>query len=746
MTWLPFGLALGLALGWNAVLPRSACAETVLDTVSVQAEADKETAADEETASVSTLTADQLSREMASTIKDAMRYEPGVSVTNKPSRFGLSGFNIRGVDDNRILMQIDGVRLPDAFVFGGFASAGRDMADIGLFSKIDIQRGSASALYGSGALGGAVSYATPEPEDWLKKRNWGAGIETLYQSADDSKALIATGAAGNDTLKFLLRGVRRAGRERETQGTLDITGINRTVANPQEVDGLSGLLKIALTPSSNYRASLALESFARDVNTHILSGIVGITVDLRTEDRTRRQRISLDQRFSGLPLGTLDFKLYHQTSRTRQDTFDNRLPAALSLVERKFDMEQDISGLKLAFDTLFEMQGAHRLVWGMEASRRETIEMRDGQEYFPSFNIVVKQVSGIAYPARDYPPSTIDEIALFAQDKWWVSKALSVILGLRYDRYNLKPEPDALYLASNPGIVAVPLTTDALSPKLGAILQLGSGYSVAAQYATGFRAPPYDDVNVGFTNPGAYIVVPNADLVAETSHGPELTLRRTHAQGQWHVSAFDTHYSNFIEQGTLHCPRGAPPPLSPLGTLGPLLPGADPQCSAAEASTFQARNLEGVRIYGIEAGLRHRLAADWMLHGSLAYARGRDADKNPLDSINPLTAVLGRRRPTQPGRQPATPIPARRIRRAGSARALAIRQNRAVLGRRVECIRHHLFPLGGCAGGRRACGRFAIRRSALRSARPQFHFEPELRFLITAPPKPWASCISASPE
>ncbi|KAB2318141.1 TonB-dependent hemoglobin/transferrin/lactoferrin family receptor [Betaproteobacteria bacterium SCN1] len=618
---------------------RTATAETVLDTVSVEAEAPDEGA--DETATITTLDAKQLSESMATSIKDAVRYEPGISVTNNPSRFGLGGFNIRGVEDNRVLMQIDGVRLPESFSIGGYANSGRNLVDIALLKRMDIQRGSASALYGSGALGGAVSYVTPEPEDWLENgRPVGGGIEVQYHSANDSNVLVPTLAAGNETLKLLLRGVRRHGTETETKGTRNTLGLDRTVANPQEDTGLSGLVKLAFTPDARLRTTLTFENFSRDIDTNYLSNVRTPIKDVHTEDGYRRQRLSFDQRIAELPLGTLDFKLYRQTNRTTQDTYEYRqnTPTLPSLVDRNFEQEQDITGLRLAFDTAFEAEGAHRIQWGLEASRRETVQMRDGQEYYPTRNQTEKTVGGIKYPARDYPPSTINEIGLFAQDTWMLSDAWSLQFGLRYDRYDLKVEPDALYLSANPTAHAKPLQTDALSPKLGAIWRFSPGFELIGQYAWGFRAPPFDDVNIGFTNSGAYVAIANPDLEAETSHGPELTLRHIHARGQWHFTAFDTHYTNFIEQETVYCPRG---PATRTDPLGPLLPGADPLCSTTEKDTYQARNLDGVRIYGLEAGFRHAFTHAWSARGSLAYARGRDTDNNPIDSVNPLTATLG---------------------------------------------------------------------------------------------------------
>ena len=54
-------------------------------------------------------TAKTLEREQANNIKDIVKYETGVTVV-EAGRFGQSGFAIRGVDENRVAINIDGLR------------------------------------------------------------------------------------------------------------------------------------------------------------------------------------------------------------------------------------------------------------------------------------------------------------------------------------------------------------------------------------------------------------------------------------------------------------------------------------------------------------------------------------------------------------------------------------------------------------------------------------------------------------
>lgn len=664
MTRRPLALALAVAF-WGYGLCFSAAAETVLGTVSVEAEIAQE--AIDETATSSTITREQLSRETARSIKDAVRYEAGVSVSNNPSRFGNAGFNIRGVDGDRVAMEIDGVRLPDEFKTGGYSNAGRNLVDVRLLKQIDIQRGSGSVLFGSGALGGAVSYVTLDPEDYLgTDRTVGGRIETQYASANDATAIIPTLAIGGSALKLLISGVAQRATETESMGTnpggpSNVPGqrwVDRTIANPQDESIRAGLVKLVYEPRPQWRSALTLDTYARDVDTNVLSQIRPLTTELYGEDRYRRERLSFEQRIPDLPVGTLDLQLYAQRSNTHQDTLDIRRPTNQHAT-RIFDYDQDSLGIRLQGEKILEASGAHRLLWGLDASRRETVQMRDGytrdiltgnlvKQCFadaktplgapskcPPFPLV-NQVNGLPYPDRDFPPSTVTEFSAYAQDNWILSDAWSFTFGLRYDRNTLKVSPDAIYLdPEKDGELKPPPANkeaDALSPKLGATWRFKPGYALSMSYNFGFRVAPYDSVNSGFSNSnGGYISLPNASLEPEYSQGPEAKLEFRSARGFWNVSAYYTHYDDFIESKNL-C--STPPTPS-----DPAICTADPSIT----SVFQSVNLPTAEIHGVEAAFGWYLddARRWRARGTFTYARGRDFEGNPLDSIDPLKGSLG---------------------------------------------------------------------------------------------------------
>ncbi|MEM6253143.1 MAG: TonB-dependent receptor plug domain-containing protein [Cyanobacteria bacterium P01_D01_bin.156] len=73
---------------------------------------------------VDVIDADDVNRLLIRDISDLTRYEPGVSVNNN-LQFGLQGFNICGIDGNRVLIQVDDIRLPSAFQSGDRVTVGQ---------------------------------------------------------------------------------------------------------------------------------------------------------------------------------------------------------------------------------------------------------------------------------------------------------------------------------------------------------------------------------------------------------------------------------------------------------------------------------------------------------------------------------------------------------------------------------------------------------------------------------------------
>ena len=152
---------------------------------------------------VSVIDEAQIADELVTDIKELVRFEPGVSVTRQPTRFGAAlgttgragneGFSIRGMGGNRVLIQVDGVRVPDGFSFGAQGVGRGDYVDLGLIKSVEILRGPASALYGSDGVAGAVSFTTSTCSATITRQFTAAAVPI----ADGSTASTVIAYAGS---------------------------------------------------------------------------------------------------------------------------------------------------------------------------------------------------------------------------------------------------------------------------------------------------------------------------------------------------------------------------------------------------------------------------------------------------------------------------------------------------------------------------------------------------------------------
>ncbi len=580
-------------------------------------------------ATVDVIDREQLDNHLAQNIKDLVRYEPGVSVTSSPARFGLGGFRIRGLDGNRVLIQTDGIAMPKAFDIGSFADANRNFTDLETLERVEIVRGPASSLYGSDALGGVVAFVTKDPADYLKDgRNSYVGLKFGYDGDWQGLLGSATTAFGGDHWSGMVNVNHRQGQETQSNGDVRSNDRTRTAANPQDRDGRSVLSKLVYAPSDTQRFKLTVEGNEDSVDTNVLSAIDHTTTTgMKARDHQTRARVSFRHELDDVGMGVADslsWQVYRQDSETTQRTDENR--ANRTTRHREFNFDQRVYGLQAVFHKGLETGAVeHALTYGFDGAWTETRQKRDGYQVLAN-GAISTTILPDAFPVRDFPISRTTELGLYAQDEMrFADGRVSLVPGVRVDHYELRPEVDGIFGADNPGMAVSGLTKTSVSPKLGMVWRFADQWSLFAGYAHGFRSPPYNDVNLGFTNVMfGYTAIPNPDLKPETSDGLELGVRFIAPAAYVSLSGYYNDYKDFIES------------QRQVGI------------NAQGLIVFQSQNVADADIYGAELkagvdfGELSTALAGWSLNGSVAWSRGQNKTEDvPLESIDPLRGTLG---------------------------------------------------------------------------------------------------------
>lgn len=578
---------------------------------------------------VSVIDAAAIERRLIENTADLVKFEPGVYIESNLTRIGLNGFNIRGIGGNRVVTQVDGVETSEQFDFGPF-SVHQFSLDLDTLKSAEIVRSAGSALYGSDALGGVVSFFTKDPADYLAGKRYHVAAKTLY----DSRASDASGnlvlAGGTSRVQASLFGSYARGHEPRNHGDLESLDATRTAPNPQDREMLQALGKVVF-PTANagtLRATFEASDLEVDTNAYSSRGAVigGPTVtditDITSFDTMRRVRASIDHTLDGrFGMNQWAWSAFLQNTDTDQVVDEVRTtrgfgPPVTALRAGTLAFEQNSYGASLQARKLAMALDGVLFTFGASYKHHGFDMLRDRVDVNAATGAVIPP--SIVIPSKYFPKSDVDETGAYAQAEIRLGR-LTVVPGIRYDRFSLDAdEGDQVYVGEH-GMPA-DTTSDAVSSRVGAALRVGATTTLHAQFAQGFRAPPYSAINTGFTNLlGGYTTLPNVGLRPETSRNVEGGVRTSAGAVSLGATAFLNDYDDFIALST----RG----FNPVTRL----------------LEFQSQNISKARIRGIELQGDARLPGAFILRGAYAFIRGDDVTGDadtPLDSIAPDQGVL----------------------------------------------------------------------------------------------------------
>ena len=567
--------------------------------------------------SIETISAKELESTMSNDLQQALSYTPGVDALGD-GRFGISSFNIRGVEGSRVKMMIDGVQQPTPYNPGATEQRKYSNAiEMDTLQAIEVNKGPSSTLYGSDALGGVVLLRTKNPDDILVTEGDENrfGIRSGYSSANEQFKTTLTWAMRQDKLETLLMATYANGHETETHSSgADIEGPDRGAQNPADSQLGNLLAKAFYQANDDHRLGLTVEYYNKqydedELNYNGYSIMPGFTYsDNYNEDTSERLRVGIEHQWlmSSQLADSLHWSLSYQDSRSLSKNYDT------TPMNGKRRRQREASDQSIQFDTQLSKiveidSNAHEFTYGLSLLNNDF--NLDNTDYKLNYGTSAPGSTGL-------PDATVIQWGLFLQDQaYLMQERLVLTAGIRYDSFEATPSVDEGYTTSYEKN-----KDDAFTGQLGSVYHLNPNLSIFGQISQGFKAPTVYDLYY-FYNQGA-IIEANPDLKAEKSLAYELGLRGQNEFANFEFSTFYNDYKDFITQ-----------------TKGGEQNGKD---------VFTKENLDEVTIYGAEfssklyldkafnapQGMYSRLA--------IAYADGEDKKTgDALDSVAPLTANVG---------------------------------------------------------------------------------------------------------
>ncbi|QHO71715.1 TonB-dependent receptor [Bradyrhizobium sp. CCBAU 051011] len=594
-----------------------------LDTLTIVASKTEERAIDA-LAPVSVVTLEQIQGLQPNRLSDIFYNVPGVSFQERgddPSTV----INIRGLQDfGRVAVVVDGAR--QNYQRTGHNANGSFFLEPELVGGVDIVRGPTANIYGSGAIGGVVSFRTKDIDDVVRPgERWGVDM---------------TGSGGtNDArgLGSIFGGVRAT-------PDVDVFGgaVYRTQGNYKDGNGTeignsgnelaAGLMKVTVRPADGHEIKLG-----------------GIFQDYQYSigQFNRGPVLTPAQRalFQGSSVYASDVKNYTGTLTWKYSKpSDNLWDWNMSLYGNRTDNDQVKTYHNSTAGTVFcggtfgnnisgcvgDRRGYVLDTLGIDVNNTTRFNVGDWRNAV-TFGVDAFQDDVSTFDRRGNSnittPSGLRTVSGgFAQLKQNYSTWFEAVSAIRYDRYDLHSPT-----------VATGGGGDRFSPKITIGVTPVAGFTPYVSYAEGYRAPSITETLVSGAHPtgggpafftcadgtvGLFCFLPNPNLRPEVGKNKEAGVNLKYngiftADDSFRgkVNVFRNDVSDYIDAVAF-----GPVPVPPFGTFNRF---------------YQYQNIAQARIEGIEAETMYD-AGLWYVGVAGHLIRGKNVATNiGLSTITP---------------------------------------------------------------------------------------------------------------
>lgn len=670
---LPIAALVGSIFGNPALAADEAATETT--PVKAEVKAVRVKGKHNASTTVERVKAKTIQEQMIRDTRDLVRYSSDVGVSDDGRR--MKGFAMRGVEDNRVGISIDGVALPSSEEnslyarYGNFNNS-RLSIDTELVKGVDITKGADSFESGSGSLGGNVNYRTLDARDIvLPEQNFGALLRSGYASKNREWAnTVGFGYAGNVFDAVVLYS-RRRGHEMKSGGgdVVDLVGFGeldkqdqaergsaRIHPDPSKHNNHSYLVKLGWQPADSHRFGFSVNG--QNNSNYTYEKTYSLTSYWReADDIQKRTNINLNHEWTPASsvLSLLRTDLDYQETRNGAINYKGDMVRTgdwrtgyqyhngfmADRDERNMDTKYKRITFRLDSQPFSLWAGEHRLSFKTFASRRDFENVNDDLDFNSTGNITDRKHYTIIRPMKT------DQIGFSLQDKIAFDDKLSVNAGVRYDYEKVKPQafkPDTPCLSTcvNDGNPSA-RSFNTWNGVLGLDYRFNDTWRAAYQINTGHRVPTASEMYFTYTSVYGHWIA-NPSLKAERSLNQTLSLHGKNDKGSLDFSLYQTRYRNFLfeEEHTFQAPNPFAGDWYACYT--------DPTYCGATLTQIgqQMVNVDKARVRGIELKGEMNLhqvmpvPEGFKLSGALGYSKGKlSGDRGSMLSIQPLKLVLG---------------------------------------------------------------------------------------------------------
>jgi hemoglobin/transferrin/lactoferrin receptor protein len=578
------------------------------------------------------------------TSADLLATIPGIKV--QKSQFGGGSPVIRGMESNRVLLVVDGVRMNNAIYRKGHLQSSISVAP-NMLDKTEVVFGPSSVLYGSDALGGVIHYYTKTPKLSVEeevKSQFFSRFSSVNQEITShvSAELRFSNWASLTSISFSNFGDLQSG-SRRSHGFKDWGKVfyysenrygnyteNPTVNPRPEVLKNTGyhqtdfLQKFFIPLSKNTELKINLQ-YSTSSNIPRFDRLIEFknnSLKFAEWNYGPQNRFLLSSQFLIHP----NKKWLESGSITGayQQIKESRIQRKFGSLDRSFREELvNVFSVNGDFSVSLTQDKKRVLSYGFEFTYNDVTSKSFGKNLVVSNGQINGSSSGFKVQSR-YPDGGSNYLSssayiAYRQD---LNSKTTLNTGLRFTNTTLH----ALWLDQT--FIHLPETNvtavnSAVTATIGYVYRPGKNWQLNSVVSSGFRSPNIDDIGRVREKSGN-ISVPNIHVNPEFAYNVEIGLQKYFNDKKFRVGA-NVYYSlldNYIQRDFVYNTDGSKKQVQFDGEFG---------------NAITNQNKGTAYVFGYTLSYLGKISSTINSSGFITYTKGRTYDtKEPMSSIPPL--------------------------------------------------------------------------------------------------------------
>lgn len=591
---------------------------------------------------IAVLTKGEIQQVSPQTSADLLAAVPGIKV--QKSQLGGGSPVLRGMESNRVLLVVDGVRMNNAIYRKGHLQNAITISPNQL-DRTEIVFGPSSVIYGSDALGGVIHYYTKTPrlsEEEEVKSSFFSRFSSVNNevTTNVSAELSFEKWASFTSITYSDFGDLKMGKNR-SHGFANWGKVFEYSENSNSF--------YSATPTVNSDADLQRNTGYNQ--TDILQKFY-VPLSKRTDLKINMQYstssdIPRFDRLTELSSGALKFAEWYYGPQQRlllssqldvnpnkswmkkgtftaayQNIKESRIQRRFNSLDRSYREEEvDIFSLNGDFLVPLTKDNKRHLTYGFEFAYNDVHSNAFGRTLNVSGNSVLGFNGDFAVQSR-YPDggSSYTSTAVYAGYRQDISDFSTLNFGARFTHTHLEAKWIDQTFITLPQ-TDITLDNSAVTATLGYVYKPNKNWQINSVISSGFRSPNIDDVGRVREKSG-FVTVPNMDVKPEFAYNAEVGVQKYFNDRRFRVSGvvYYTLLDNYIIRD--HFTVNGNSTILFDGELG---------------NVVANQNRNTAFITGFTASYQGKISNRFSTSGSVTFTKGRAYDTGePLSSIPPL--------------------------------------------------------------------------------------------------------------